>query len=133
MTDVYATKQKKTAEEKALMIERARIGRLLNKIYLELLNSAFPPDDDARLPKPPSTPSTPVVSSNPSTPMDPLASATKSTTPATKNSPMNMEDLSSAIDEILPQKSRPKYQKSSVPKPVETDLFETPEEITLPS
>ena len=132
VTDAFVNTLGKTAEQKALMIERAKIGRELNKIYLDLLNATFPPEEDARLPssdtkKPPSTPNTP---------MDSLASSTKSSIPmdslasATNNSLMNMEDLSSAIGEILPQKSRTNYQKTSFPKQVETDLFETPVEIT---
>ena len=129
-TNSFLNSKGQTDIQKELMGERSKIVKELNKIYLEMLNATFPVDDDVAIPskKVPSTPCTPKVPSTPSTPLDPLVSATKSiksTTPDTPYSTMNMEGLSSAIDEILPQKTRPKY------KQVETDLFETPEEITL--
>ena len=48
-TDEFLNKKAKTEEEKAQMGERRKIGKTLNKLYLDLLNATFPLDDDAPL------------------------------------------------------------------------------------
>lgn len=64
-TDAFVRSKGQSPEQKAQILERAKIGKEINKMYLELLNATFPVDDDVVLPtsgskKPPSTPNTPM-------------------------------------------------------------------------
>jgi hypothetical protein len=62
VTDKYFRKKGKTDEEKALVVYRQKSGKKLARVFLELLNGVFPPDDDENPFKSPSPAATPITS-----------------------------------------------------------------------
>lgn len=55
LTDSFMKSKGQTPEQKELMGLRAKISRELNKMYLEILNATFPPDEDVVMPPTPSS------------------------------------------------------------------------------
>jgi hypothetical protein len=135
LTDTFVGNKGKTAEQKELMGQRTKFGKVLNDIYIELLKAAFPVDEDVPAKKITSAIKAATPDAKATTPdaksTTPNAKSTTSdakfATPDAKSTTLDMKDLSSAIGEILSQKGRAKRPN----KLVDTDLFETTTEATL--
>jgi hypothetical protein len=155
VTDLFVGKKGQTVEQKALIVERKKWGRKLGKIFLDLLNGVFPPDDDMEFPtppkNPPSAPSTPATPATPATPDGQYVPPTPSTpvvppiteyevtlynpsfpVPAAAAFP-KMDDLADSLQEVLPFAPRAKVnkKKASASASATKGRLDVPEEVTL--